>query len=380
MNNILITFVNAIDPTSGGVERVYHNLAPFFTRRGDNVYAIYKKKAEYDCNSVYTDTYCVENDNDAYSAYNQMIDKVVQERKINVIICPFPSHQLFNHLSRLNNVKVFFHVHNVPSTLMLSTPRFLPESLKNTVIGDCVRRIRQIIRFEKAFRRIERNGMKVVLLSEQFREDMKKVWQFNESTITAVPNPFCIDDSFDVKKEKKDKVILYVGRMSEKQKRVSSLLRIWQKVQNRIPDYRLDIVGGGPDQPMFEAMAKELGLQRVKFYGFQQPEKFYKQSVMSCMTSNYEGFSMVLVEAMQYGCVPFAFNSFASLVDIIDNGVNGVILSPFDEDEYADRIVGFVNMPEEQQMTYRRNAIAKSKTFSVENIGRRWLDMIDNYY
>ena len=378
-NRILITFLNAIDPTSGGVERVYHNLAPFFTRRGDKVYAIYKKRRKYDCKSVYTDAYCVENDNEAFTAYNQMIDNVVHERQINVIICPFPSHQLFNHLSRLANIKVFFHVHNVPSTLMLSTPRFLPESIKNMVIGDCFRRIRQIIRFETAFRRIEQNGMKVLLLSEQFREDMKNVWHFNDSTITAIPNPFCIDDSFDVEKQKKEKTILYVGRMSEKQKRVSSLLRIWHKVQNRITDYRLDIVGGGPDQPMFEAMAKELGLQRVKFYGFQQPEEFYKKSEIFCMTSNYEGFPMVLVEAMQYGCVPFAFNSFASLTDVIDDGVNGVMIPSFDEDKYAERIVSFVSMSEEKQMTYRNNAIAKCKTFSVENIGRKWLDMIDKY-
>ena len=37
---------------------------------------------------------------------------------------------------------------------------------------------------------------------------------------------------------------------------------------------------------------------------FQNPTEYYKKAVCSCMTSNYEGFSMVLIEAMQYGCVP----------------------------------------------------------------------------
>lgn len=378
-NNILITFVNAIDPASGGVERVYHNLAPFFTKRGDKVYAIYKKRSEYDCKSVYTDIYCDDNNDEAYSTYNQMIDRVVHERKINIIICPFSSYQLYSHISKFNKLKVFFHVHNVPSTLMLSSPRAIPSFLKNTIVDRCIRRVRQIVRYESSFRRIERNGMKVVLLSEQFRDDMKKVWHFKDTTITSIPNPFCIDMDFKIEKQKKEKVILYVGRLSEKQKRVTSLLKIWKKIQDRIPDYRLDIVGGGTDQSMYEQMVIDMQLKRVTFYGFQNPEEYYKKSVISCMTSNFEGFGMVLVEAMQYGCVPFAFNSFASLTDVIDDGENGIIIPTFNEDEYAERIVKFVNMSDAQKLTFRRNAIEKSKTFSVENIGKKWLKLIDNY-
>ena len=138
-------------------------------------------------------------------------------------------------------------------------------------------------------------------------------------------------------------------------------------------------MGGGSDQSMYEQMVIDMQLKRVTFYGFQNPEEYYKKSEIFCMTSYYEGFPMVFVEAMQYDCVPFAFNSFASLTDVIDDGENGIIIPPFDEDEYADRIVKFVNMSYAQQLTFRRNAIEKSKTFSVENIGKKWLKLIDNY-
>ena len=138
-------------------------------------------------------------------------------------------------------------------------------------------------------------------------------------------------------------------------------------------------MGGGPDQSMYEQMVIDMQLNRVTFYGFQNPEGYYKKSEIFCMTSNYEGFGMVLVEAMQYGCVPFAFNSFASLTDVIDDGENGIIIPTFDEDEYAERIVKFANMSDAQQLTFRRNAVEKSKTFSVENIGKKWIEKIDNY-
>ena len=71
--------------------------------------------------------------------------------------------------------------------------------------------------------------------------------------------------------------------------------------------------------------------------GLQIQQNTIKRAPILCMTSNYEGFPMVLVEAMQYGCVPFAFDSFPSLYDIINDGINGVIVPAFDEDSYAKK-------------------------------------------
>lgn len=57
MKKILIPFLNAIDPTSGGVERVYHNLVPSFIKMGYEVYATYHIRSQYDKASVYTDVF-----------------------------------------------------------------------------------------------------------------------------------------------------------------------------------------------------------------------------------------------------------------------------------------------------------------------------------
>ena len=54
MKNILITFPNAIDPTTGGLEKVYHNLTPFLRDSGYHVYAVYRVKSDYDTHSVYS--------------------------------------------------------------------------------------------------------------------------------------------------------------------------------------------------------------------------------------------------------------------------------------------------------------------------------------
>lgn len=377
-NNILITFTRSLNPLFGGVERVYHNLVPYFTKNGYHVYTIYREKSEYDDHSVYTHNFFVE-EKAGYEAYKRMIHDVISRYEINIIICPYPDYQLFDYLSRCTKLNVFFHVHNAPKSIMFRIPEFVPGFLRNKFVGNEARKIRRNVRYSAAFKRIEKNGMKIVLLSDQFRNEMKEIWNFNDSTIHAVPNPFCIDENFDIRKQNKNKKLLYVGRLSETQKRISSLLNIWKMVQGREPDICLDIVGDGPDRANFERIAKEMHLERVTFHGFQNPTTFYKQALCVCMTSNYEGFGMVLVEAMQYGCIPFAFNSYAALKDVIDDGINGYVIKPFDEEDYVNKLVNYIKSPEKEKHRLMCNAIEKSKYFSVEEIGKRWMELFTNY-
>lgn len=70
-------------------------------------------------------------------------------------------------------------------------------------------------------------------------------------------------------------------------------------------------------------MACKLNLRNIEFKGTQPSEPYYAESSVLCMTSTYEGFPMVLIEAQQYGCVPMAFDSFEAVHDIIEDGENG---------------------------------------------------------
>lgn len=378
MKNILITFPNAIDPTTGGLEKVYHNLTPYLRSNGYSVYAVYRVKSDYDSHSVYTDVF-YSDDYRCGVKYIRVINQVIQSLDIHIVICPFQDFRIVRYLSAFSDVKVVHHIHNIPSAYLLSKIHFLSSRLQNTLLDKFLRRIRFYIRLSKAMDNIARNNQKIVILSESFRDDLKRVFQFDQKNVVAIPNPFPLDASYSLDDAQREKVILYVGRISEIQKRISSLLNIWQKLQDQLPDYRMDIVGGGPDKESFENRAKDMNLKRINFYGFKQPDNFYRKSVISCMTSNYEGFGMVLVEAMQYGCVPFAFDSFTSVHDIIDDGRNGFIIKPFDEDKYAKRIVEFINYPEEKKILIRKAAIAKSSLFDVEKVGVKWLDLLSNF-
>lgn len=378
MNNIIITFANAIDPTSGGVERVYHNLTQFFISRGFNVYATYQIKSDYNKHTVYTACYYMDVAI-GHPQYKVKLDNLISRLNIDIAICPFTNFELYDYFSRKTSLKVFFHIHNVPSELLSHSISKLPPSLKGTLVDNLTKNIRKYIRFNSSFRRIDKHEMKLVILSDAFKKNLLKVHSFNVNNIITLPNPFLIDNTFSINSCVKEKIILYVGRINTRQKRFQSLLNIWSILQKELPEYRMDILGGGPEKEYYESKAKEMGLNRIIFHGFEQPNEYYKRAEVLCMTSNYEGFGMVLVEAMQYGCVPFAFNSFGALQDIIDDGINGFRITPFNEKEYAEKVVQYLSSSLENRNKLQRNAIKKSKMFDINIIGKKWIEMFSNY-
>ena len=73
-------------------------------------------------------------------------------------------------------------------------------------------------------------------------------------------------------------------------------------------------------------LSKQKKLPRIEFKGFAQPKPYYQKAKIFLMTSKYEGLGITIVEAMQQGCVPAAYNTFSALEEIIDNNKNGYIV------------------------------------------------------
>ena len=92
------------------------------------------------------------------------------------------------------------------------------------------------------------------------------------------------------------------------------------------------------------------------------------------MTSAYEGFPLVLVEAMSYGVVPVVFNSYGAAVNVIDNCVNGYLVKPFDKMGYT-KIVEYLIGDNLRLLEGATQSVLKAKTFSVDNIGNQWVKL-----
>lgn len=98
------------------------------------------------------------------------------------------------------------------------------------------------------------------------------------------------------------KLILVVARL-EAEKNVAGAIRAFAEISKADPSAGLVIIGSGSQRVMLESLVKELGLEHsVVFEGAQDPFPFYKAADLLMLTSHYEGYGLVVVEALAAGC------------------------------------------------------------------------------
>ena len=167
-----------------------------------------------------------------------------------------------------------------------------------------------------------------------------------------------------------------MGRLDFVQKRVYRVIDTWNYLEKRFPDWRLTIVGDGEDRENLENHVRCLGLKRVSFEGFQKPIDYYKRASILLLTSDFEGFPLVLAECMSFGVIPAVYNSYSAIGDIIESDKDGVVI-PYHRNGYqAEEAAGMVaqimgNEVKREQMALA--AVEKSKDYSVERIYEEWM-------
>lgn len=189
-------------------------------------------------------------------------------------------------------------------------------------------------------------------------------------------NPITIDmDGFSYQPEKKQKEIVYVGRLDYTQKRVHRVVETWAQLEHRFPDWRLTIVGDGEERENLERMVKNLGLIHVSFEGFQSPRPYYERASLLILTSDFEGFPLVLAECMSFGVVPVVYGSYSAVYDIIEEGENGAIIpkvnGEFNHSLFAERLCTFMK-DDNLRNSMAHHAMETSRNYSVDKIYKEW--------
>nr|MCR5064386.1 glycosyltransferase [Bacteroidales bacterium] len=217
---------------------------------------------------------------------------------------------------------------------------------------------------------------KVVLLTEGFIPGYARCAGVPvDDKFCAISNALTFTDRFPIEQydEEKRNEVLWVGRFDDKHKRLSEAIHIWKMVEEegRFPNWKLHVVGYGPDEGYYHKLVKRLKLHNVSFEGKTESRPFYRSASLYMMTSAFEGFGLVITEALQSAAVPLAYDTFASLHDIIVDGHNGYIIEDKDRRAYADRLQLLMD-----DAALRRNLAQQGLTFidkfSTENITKQW--------
>jgi glycosyltransferase involved in cell wall biosynthesis len=120
--------------------------------------------------------------------------------------------------------------------------------------------------------------------------------------------------------------LLFVGRMIESMKSVSTLLRAQQILENKNLPAELVLIGEGQDRTAYEHLARELNLQRVRFENFMPHDAlccYYASADVMVLPSRSEPWGFVLNEAMEFGLPLVASDAVGAAPDLIGEGVNG---------------------------------------------------------
>lgn len=174
---------------------------------------------------------------------------------------------------------------------------------------------------------------------------------------------------------RKEKRILWLGRLSRTQKQAELIPEVWRRVCARLPDWQLDVVGDGPDREEMERQIKESGLPRVNFYGQQIPDDYYRRAAIFFMTSAFEGFPNTLVEAQSYAAIPVVFDSYPVASWLVEDKKSGFLVEPFNVEAMADRIVDLASHPERTR--FAEQALESARRFHIDRVGARWQELFE---
>jgi len=132
------------------------------------------------------------------------------------------------------------------------------------------------------------------------------------------------------------KTLITAARMVE-QKRLDLLIRAFAQIAGRHPDWRLVIYGDGPDRPELERQAAATGLgDRIAMPGWTEYlSARMAEADLFVLSSAYEGFGNVIVEALAVGLPVVSFDCPSGPSDIIRHGVDGLLVPPLDVEALA---------------------------------------------
>jgi glycosyltransferase involved in cell wall biosynthesis len=167
------------------------------------------------------------------------------------------------------------------------------------------------------------------------------------------------------------KRIIAIGRL-RREKGFIRLIDIWKSVASRYPDWKLDLYGDGEQANELKLKIKNEHVQRITIQGFcDNLSKEYSSSSILVSTSFFEGFSLVILEAMKHGVPCIAFDCPFGPRSIIEDNKNGFLVEDGNISLFADRVCKLIEN-ESLRKKFGADAIERSKHFDIDSIMNQW--------
>lgn len=174
------------------------------------------------------------------------------------------------------------------------------------------------------------------------------------------------------------KRLIAVGRYVY-QKGFDLLLQVWSKIERQFPDWELAIFGDG-ERFEYERQMQELAIDSSRCHlngPTSDIQREYINSSLFAFSSRFEGFGMVLVEAMACGLPVVSFSCPCGPQDIIRDGEDGVLVKNGDIDAFANSLSWLMQNPE-LRVKMAQAGLKNVQRFSIEHIAEQWRSVFES--
>ncbi len=224
----------------------------------------------------------------------------------------------------------------------------------------------------------------VVVLTERDRNVWMKKYRLQADRISTIPNINPMHAKIgsrieSAKKHTQTQVVIAVGRLVA-EKGYDLLLQAWRKIDTNIrAGWKLRIVGEGNLRDKLSLLAENLGIaESVEFPGRSQDiESEYRAAAIFALTSRFEGFGLVLVEAITFGLPVVAFDCPDGPAEIIEHGVSGMLVEYLNVDAFAAELTTLMASSEKREALRQASQTVLAR-YAPETVGVAWNRLLAN--
>ncbi|MGU3352402.1 glycosyltransferase family 4 protein [Bacillus wiedmannii] len=292
-----------------------------------------------------------------------------------------PDDEAHHFFSLLTDIKMYSYIKSINSGILITTrPSFNIFATKYAnkgipIVGQ------EHLNFQIYPDRLKESIMKsypklnyLITLTDDDTDDYQKLFEGTPLKIKKITNS--VPPLNGKISNLEEKVIMAAGRLAP-QKGFDLLIESFRPVVAKHPDWKLKIFGFGREKNNLQDLIHHYGLYNNVF--LMGPTKNIdvelSNSSIYALSSRFEGFGMVIVEAMQCGVPVISFDCPKGPAEIIKNNQDGLLIKDGDVDAFTEGLMTLIE-DKEKQKRFARLGLKNVKRYEIKNIGRLWEELV----
>ncbi|MED0875123.1 glycosyltransferase family 4 protein [Bacillus mobilis] len=292
-----------------------------------------------------------------------------------------PDDEAHHFFSLLTDIKMYNYIKSINSGILITTrPSFNIFATKYAnkgipIVGQ------EHLNFQIYPDRLKGSIMKnypklnyLITLTDDDTDDYQKLFEGTPLKIKKITNS--VPPLNGKISNLEEKVIMAAGRLAP-QKGFDLLIESFRPVVAKHPDWKLKIFGFGREKNNLQDLIHHYGLyNNVILMGpTKNIDVELSNSSIYALSSRFEGFGMVIVEAMQCGVPVISFDCPKGPAEIIKNNQDGLLIKDGDIDAFTEGLMTLIE-DKEKQKRFARLGLKNVKRYEIKNIGRLWEELV----